>query len=244
MSLLEFTSRLHDRAVALAPLLKFNKSFDKDGLPVCLYATLIELTGGVVVLVEAERKAAASTVFRSFLEAYVELANYLSDPEYRNFGWATYYDKWLRIFKASVNANPYLALVAERVNENDLVKNYRAHLDTLAKRGYAPLTVFQRFQKAKMEDEYRSIYVLASGWSHSDISALLQRHVIQKDETFELAIYKDLSKDDFNTILDSVAALLLKATVNIHERFKSDVTRELEQLNKELAVIRGSDEAE
>jgi len=56
--LLAFVNKLHDHSRALLEGVTFAKQFERDGYIVSLYASMIELTGGIIVLVERDRYAA------------------------------------------------------------------------------------------------------------------------------------------------------------------------------------------
>jgi len=64
-----FLQGLHDESIELLGDLKFDKRLERDGLLVGIYASMIELTGGVLLLVQGNRYGAVSAVFRTFLEA-------------------------------------------------------------------------------------------------------------------------------------------------------------------------------
>jgi hypothetical protein len=62
--------------------LTFDKQLERDGLLVGTYASLIELTGGILVLVHYDRYSAVSAVFRAFLEACDSLGGSKVDDVY------------------------------------------------------------------------------------------------------------------------------------------------------------------
>src|ERR1700685_4564933 len=84
-----FVKHLHDKCIVLSRNLTFDKSFSKDGAVVCLYGSLIELTGGFTALVEKKIKAGTGLIFRSFLEAYVDFVNLNDDSSYIKNCYAT-----------------------------------------------------------------------------------------------------------------------------------------------------------
>src|SRR3990170_4904677 len=73
--LFNFLNSLPDESIEVLRDLKFNKRLERDGLLVGTYASLIELTGGILVLVHYDRYSAISPVFRAFLETYVDFKN-------------------------------------------------------------------------------------------------------------------------------------------------------------------------
>ncbi len=236
--MLNYVKTLHDECVSLALRLKFNKILEADGLVVCLYGRLIELTGGMLVLIVAQQKASASIVFRSFLEAYVDLINLTQDCNYHNNLLAAHHQKWVRILNTSNDPNPYLREISELRNVDEIKAYHRASLDALKRDGYAPMRVLERFQKANMEDEYRSIYSLGSSDIHNDFGALSKHHIVADGDDFQLVFYKEGGDDYFFVELDSVAGLLLNATLRIHNRLKSGCDGEIQKLDEELGLVR------
>ncbi|MFZ0609915.1 MAG: DUF5677 domain-containing protein, partial [Xanthobacteraceae bacterium] len=174
--LLKFVKRLHDASVSLAAKLKFNKSFSKDGGVVCLYGSLIEHASSFITLVEHRQKTGSSSIFRSFLEAYVDFVNLEKDASYIKHCYATFYEQWLKVLRVSAG-NQYLKDIAELDGRDAIVQNYKSELQKLEKENFRPLRVDERFRKAGLEAEYNSIYRLESGEAHNSLSALFQRHL-------------------------------------------------------------------
>ena len=70
--------------------------------------------------------------------------------------------------------------------------------------------------------------------------ALIGRHLEKKGDDFEVMFGEKAPPEVFETELDSIAAMLFKATSQIHERLKSNCKAELEALERELDVARDS----
>jgi len=102
-------------------------------------------------------------------------------------------------------------------------------------RAFSPLNVFERFEKAKMVDVYRSIYALGSSEVHGDFSALLRHHVDGDPNNYHISIYKMRSEAEFIAEIDSIVRCLLDSTIHVHERFKS---KHLEAIRKFDEVVR------
>jgi hypothetical protein len=105
-------------------------------------------------------------------------------------------------------------------------------------KGRPPLNVFQRFEKADMVEEYRSLYNFLSCDAHSNIRALISRHISFTDSDFEVTYYKDEPIEAFNSILDSSAGLLLQASLEMHNRYVTDNVGEVTAMLEELKTVR------
>ena len=239
MNLLEFVKALHDEALELARHAKFNKSFRADGVVVCLYATLIEHTGSMLALSERRLRTGMSSVFRSFLEAYVDFTNLNHDASYAKHINAKHHKEWVKVLRASKKPNPYLKSIGEFEGRDETLRQDEADLAQLQKEGFAPLSAYDRFCKAKMEDAYHSLYNFESSQVHNDLRALINRHVARKgDDDYEIVLYRDTELKDFVTHLDSIAGLLLDATRQLHNRLKSDCDEQINKLDQQLANVR------
>ena len=105
-------------------------------------------------------------------------------------------------------------------------------------KGYKSLNIFQRFQRAGMVDEYRSLYNFLSNDAHSNIRALVNRHLEIHENDFTVVYYKDEPLEDYLLTLDSTAGLLVDASLKIHQFFETGAHSEIEKLSKELNEIR------
>ncbi len=238
MELLNFLIKLHDQCLDLTRRLTFDKSFNADGIVVSLYGSLIELTGSLITLIESEKTAGVSSVFRTFLEAYVDFVIILNDRSYQNHYYAAYHKKWVALLQASKKGNRFLDSVAKMENLDQMIASHESELAKLKKMGFSPLPVFQRFNMAGMKDEYQSIYRFESGGVHNDLTTLLKRHFERGEDEYSLAIYKPISSDDVISVVDTAAGLLFGATVRIHEHLKSGCDDELKKLGDEFNAIR------
>ncbi|GAI18121.1 unnamed protein product, partial [marine sediment metagenome] len=66
---------------------------------VCLYGTLIELVGSLIVLIESKRKRGVPVIFRSLLEAYIDLINLNEKAEYGYNMDASNHEQWIKVLK-------------------------------------------------------------------------------------------------------------------------------------------------
>jgi hypothetical protein len=110
----------------------------------------------------------------------------------------------------------------------------------LKQRGYQPLKIKERFERANMSEEYQSMYNFLSCDAHSNIRGLISRHAEIDNRDFEVVYYRDEPIETFLTTIDSAAGLLLNASLALHRVYHSPVISEIEAFEQELAAVRAS----
>jgi hypothetical protein len=239
METFEALKAFHDRLLRLASILRFNKRDPVDLHRVALYGTLLELTGCMIHLIEHKRRTGVPSLFRAFLEAAVELRNLMKDAGYIDHMMASHVDQWLRVLEeAKKGTNPYLALIAASEDLDKQITDHEKQLGELQVRGKQPLKVFERFERANMVDEYRSLYNFLSCDSHSNIRALISRHIERTDNDFKVVFYKDEPIETFLATLDSTAGLLIEASLSVHEALNSGSLAEIQEMHEEFNALR------
>ncbi len=238
MKLLNFLKYLHDQLLDWSTDITFDKRNQADFSRIALYGTLIEFTGAIINLIENRGRVAVPSAFRSLLEAFVELRNLNKDPSYVEHMYASYTDQWLYVLKEAKKGNPYLASLRKELNLDEIIANDEKALAALRAKGKGPLNIFERFDRANMVEEYRSMYNFLSCNAHSNIRALVTRHFEESSSDFNLVLYKDEPIESFVATLDSTAALLIEASVAIHKAFSSKHVANVEALLSELEVVR------
>ena len=239
METLKLLKHFHKRLLHMAATLRFDKRDLLDMHRVALYGTLLELTGCMIQLVEHDGRTGVPSLFRAFLEAAVELRNLTRDSGYIEHINASYEDQWLEVLKeAKKGTNRYLAKIAAMPDLDAQIKDHERKLTEFSSRGIRPLSVYKRFERADMVEEYRSLYNFLSCDSHSNTRALISRHVELDGHDFEVVYYKDEPVESFLPTLDSTAGLLIEATQSIHESFKSESLGEVQKLREELTTVR------
>lgn len=238
MKLFELLKSLHDRLLEFSRELKFDKKNRIYFSQIALYGTLIEFAGAITTLIEHRGRIAVPSVFRSFLEAAVELRNLNSDPAYIEHMYAGHVKHWLDVMNEAKKGNPYLTKIGAEPNLDDAIAKDEAALAELVAKKKGPLQVFQRFKLAGMVQEYESMYNFLSCDAHSNIRALVDRHFEECDEDFNLAYYKDEPLESFAATLDGTVALLLQASLDTHKAFDSKRIADIESMLAEFAAVR------
>ena len=241
MNACETLEDFHDRLLALAGALTFDKRNTVDLHRLALYGSMLELTRGICTLLKFDARLGAPSLFRSFLEAAVELTNLLQDAGYVDNMDASHKDQWLKVLReAQTGKNPYLESIAKVPELDAQIEKETAELKVLRDKGRGPLKVFERFKMANMEKEYRSLYNFLSCDAHSNIRALISRHLTFTENDFAVAYYKDEPIESFISILDSTAGLLLHASAEMHKRYKSGKDSDVKAMEGELQTLRAT----
>jgi hypothetical protein len=239
MDTFEKLKAFHDGLLPLADALRFNKHDPVDLYRIALYGTLLELTGCMIQLMQHNGRTGVPSLFRAFLEAAVELRNLTKDAGYVDHMNASYRDQWVKVLKeAKEGTNPYLASIGTFPDLDAQIADQEKQVQELEARGKRPLKVIERFERADMVNEYRSLYNFLSCDSHSNIRALISRHIERGDNDFKVIFYKDEPIETFLATLDSTAGLLIEASLSVHEAFNSGSLLEIQKMREELNAMR------
>jgi len=239
MEIFDFLKHLNNECIRFSEHLVFNKTHPRHLHLVGLYGTLIELAGSLIMLIDRKRRTGVPLIFRSFLEAYVDLKNLHEKAEYGYHMDAIYHEQWIKLLKEAKNKpNPYLKDISQGGNLDEQIQEHEKEFADLKNKGYNPLNVFQRFERAGMEDEYRSFYNFLSSDAHNNIRALVNRHLEIHETDFTVVYYKDEPLEDFLTYIDSTAGFLVNASLRIHGYFETGSLAEIKKLAQRLNEIR------
>jgi len=237
--LFEFLKSLHDKCLELSKEIRFDKKNPRQLHLIGLNGSIIELSGSITLLIDEKIAIGIPSLFRSMLEAFVELKNLCENAEYGYYMEASFVKEWLKIYReAKENPNPFLSEISKHDKLDSLITEYKKKLVSLKKRGYYPLKVEERFKRADMEDEYRSLYNFLSRDAHSNISALIGRHYEIDGDDFSVTYYRDVPIQSLVVYIDSVAGILVKSAGMIHGLFKTGTIKEIKALDKKLSVLR------
>jgi len=232
---------MHKLAVREAAHLRFDKRNERDRNLVAVYCSLIELTSGIIVLISQRASACVPIAFRSLLEAFVDFQNLVKDPNYSQHLQAAHISEWLRLQGAATGGeNPYLASLADLPELSADQQRNRETLAELASRGYKALSHFERFVRAGMEHEYRSIYNMVCSYSHNNLRALIDRHIEMSGDDFELVLFKREGPSELVMYVDSSLGLLLRASETMHEIYGRKGGEPFRQADERLLRLRNA----
>lgn len=239
-NILNFLRTTHDRAVDYSHHFAFDRNHPLYRTAVSYYGTILELTSSCVILINKSLGTAIPILLRAILEAYVDFHNLCSDSKYGYYLEASYIHEWLKILKeAKKGKNEYLSQISKAPSLDGMIKSWNEAQNKLDKKdGYKQLSVFERFQKAGMENEYCSIYNSLCCDSHNNIRALVSRHIEFKDKDLSVVFYKDLNLSDIEQYIGMASELLVRATIEIHTLLDSPVLEEVSKLREEIENLK------
>jgi len=89
-----------------------------------------------------------------------------------------------------------------------------------------------------MENEYRSLYNFLSCDAHSNIRALISRHIDINNEDFEVIFYKDEPLEHHLSYLDTTAGIMVDSSGMMHELFKTGQDGIVKEYGESLSELR------
>jgi len=206
-------------AIIYAKELKFDKTHPWHHNLVALYCAIIEYSDSLVFLIDNEKGIAVPVIFRGLLEAYVDFKNLAEQRTYGYFMEASYTKEWLKILnEENLAENAYLADIAADPGLVEEIQKHRDKLGELKEKGYSPLSHFQKFEKAEMLEEYRSVYNFVCSYSHNNIRSLVDRFLIinEAEKDFQMALFRDQEPKEFEQYIQTGRHLIRNCSHNIH----------------------------
>jgi len=214
----EYKQEIKD-AQTYTEVLKFDKSDPWHRNLIALYCSLIEYSDSLVYLIENNKNIGVPIVFRGLLEAFVDFKNLAQAESYVYHMEASYAKEWLKVIKeANQNDNAFLTSINNELNLGEQIADHEAKLAALKDKGYQSLTQFQKFDKAGMVEEYRSIYNFVCSGSHNNIRSFSQRFFIinEAENDFKIALFKEQEPDGYKCYLLTGKNYLRNSSHNIH----------------------------
>lgn len=231
----DLLKKLHDDLIKFAAKLNFDKSHPWHRNLIALHGSLIELSGALLILLTKGGKIGVPSIVRTIIETYVEFHNLLKDKTYGYHMEAQYNDRWIKLLKESAKGtNPYLRSFNEMPDLSETITNMEKELADFKFKGYKPLLVSERFDRADMMNEYYSIYHLLSADTHANIISLVSRHIKIKGSDFDIIYYKDLPIEEFLWYINLTCVLLVRSAIGIHELLNSEVLSEVKALENDI----------
>lgn len=231
---------------SLDMLLDCAKSLTFDGThrlhvsTVSLYGSILELSSSLIPLLESEHYSSIPVILRSILEAYVDLENLCKDPTY---GYSLEIKSLIENIKflkeARNEKNVYLGIIAEAPDFEERLSKLETEKSRLIGFGYKDLNKFERFSKAGLENEYKTVYNWLCCASHNDYRILSERHLEAHEQGIKINYFKEADYQELETFIGVASELLLRASIAIHTLLGSDQKAELALLRKELDELRG-----
>jgi hypothetical protein len=236
-NLYQFMCHLHDVALDLVKSLRFHKRHPWHLHLVSLYGTMLELLGSTCILIREGVPIGVPILLRSAVEANLDFVNLAARRRYGYYMRAAELHEWIKILReAKTGQNPFLKAIAQVPNLDDVLAQYKSDLSKLKTDGFSPLSQKEKFGRADLDAVFRSVYNFLCCHSHNNIRALVSRHInISPNQTdFQVEFYAPVNLDGLLPYIDSLCAIIMSSTETIHRVLKSDATKEVQALKKEL----------
>ncbi|MBB3567595.1 DUF5677 domain-containing protein [Rhizobium sp. BK491] len=212
--MLNHLTELHTLAVISARRLRFNKDDEVQRVLIALYATIIEQSGSIIIILCKKKSAGVDVILRSIFEAYVDLKALLGDPGYIHNMNAAFYHEWLRLFKNESSSK----IIEENDDIRQMLTEYETELAELKKNGHRPLTNQDRIKRADLPKEWLITYNILCSESHNNLRSLMDRHMDMSSGTLEINLSNP--NKDITLPLFTAAEILLSSSLDIHTKFE------------------------
>lgn len=239
MNTIDFLEKLLAKSIEYSAKLTFNKEYQQHLYLVSLYCRIIELTHSCTILMKEKIISGVPIILRTVLETFADLKNLSDDEKYLNFMKAGYLKEWLRIFQEAKDGNnPYLGKISQIENLKQVYAEHETELQNLKKKRYAPLSHYERLEKAGMVNEYRSVYNFLCSHSHSNIRSLYDRYTNITGDNFTVICYKEPKQHDIDLYSTTLCDMLVSASLTIHKFFGSGLISQVESIHAEWEDIK------
>ncbi len=236
MEHLNFLKKVHDNLLDYAPKLIVSDENLCQMFLRALHSSLIELSGCLILLLDNEGKTGVPSIARTFLETYVEFYNLHKDGSYFYNMEANYLEESKRIRDEILGKKNYLQYIDDdRITKEQSERDAESmELKELNDNGFKKLSVLERFQRAEMEDVYRSYYAILCSYDHPSLHALISRHVKIESANgdIETFLYADKPIETYLSEIQMVTKGLINSAIDIHTLLNSEALPEVKILQK------------
>tara|TARA_R110002049_G_scaffold113445_1_gene263747 strand:- start:1146 stop:1928 length:783 start_codon:yes stop_codon:yes gene_type:complete len=213
-----------------------------------LYVRTIQYSKGIGILLEKKNFVSIVPLFRSSLEALVDISNLCDYEDYADYLTLQSlkrkkegYSKWYKN-----KSNPFFPNIEDISDDYKLViKQVKSDLKELKKKDFdfikenKELSIRNKFELAGLENVYESIYDLNSTDNHNDFSSLASKHLEEK-ENKELIINLE-NKDGLARIIPHIltlSGLLIESLDQLFNKFEKDFKGFRKVLKKENSKLK------
>jgi hypothetical protein len=231
--------KAHGECLQQLQSLRFVADAHNQLIAASLYCSIIEYVGTLLVLARERRRTGFSSVFRSFLEGFVDLNNMLKNDDFYFRKEASFHKKWKAFLRSVTADNPYFKAIADDPEslEESLTRHSQRFSDLKAQ-GHHSIDVKDCFYKAGMMDEYNAIYRFECAETHNDFRILQSRNMkVDAEGKATVGAYIAPSPDYYLSRLDIAGDLLLKASEAIHDRMGSKAGEEFKPHREALEKL-------
>lgn len=215
--------------------LKFDKKHAYHFHLISLYGSIIELCFTVKYLNECDTKIAIPIVFRTILEADLDLNNLCKDPRYGYRLELGFIRSWLDYLGVARRGENSLLMELGKVKAlPDEIKSQKAREKELEQLGYKRIDIKEKFQLAEMDNEFGAIYPKLCSHSHNGLEALRERHGKVSGNDYEMEYFKSMGTNDFEEYVLLAAEVLIRAMASINTIFKVFSSEKIDKIRNDF----------
>jgi len=205
----------------LSDELKFDKTHGYHFHLVSLYGSMIELCFTIKELEKCDSRIAIPIIFRTVLEAELDLKNLIEEPKYGYRLELGFIRSWLEYLGvARRGENQFLKGLTQHPNLSDSIKQQKAREKELLKKGVQRIDIKEKFKLAEMEEEYGAVYPGLCSHTHNGLQALRERHGKISGKSYEMTYFKSMNSDEFSECALLAGDILIRAMESINKVFK------------------------
>lgn len=198
-----------------AVLFRFNSKNKLAAYSMGIYCTLIELSDSFHTLVDSQHYTGSLSIYRSFIENYVDLRNLQLDPHYvYQLDYGSYLQEQ-RLLKAAAKDNTYLSSISQYSDEK--LPLISVEIDKLKENEDYKLcySIKDKFSRANMEAEYEGLYPTLSAESHCSLDAIFSRHFNIDPTTccVDISINDKCNSKDYHFYIANLTNYLITAGI-------------------------------
>lgn len=204
--------------------------------PAIVFASIFELAFGISVLASRTALVGIPVLLRSALEAYADFLIVVRDTDNYHYLHSAYVSEQSRFLKAAESAQE-LRQVRELPEFDARREAVARELQDYKDKGYAPLNVEQKFDRAELPGMYRSTYWYLCTEAHSNLMSLSKRHIRGTKEIEGIEVFSPAYHQAALEHLCVAIALLIEATERFQVHFKIEDRHGLDKVASDFAAL-------
>jgi|SRR6185369_13189753 len=226
---------LLSKTIDLTGRVIFLKEIPQHSYLMSMHCTIIELSSCCIELLKIGQATAVPVIARSILEAYADLKCLHLDENHWRFMHAGHLKDKAKLTTEASRGNPLFADLAQQIDIERKLSAIQEELASLKSEGIEPIKhISDRFKKAGMEAEYKSMYALLCNEAHNSQSALFSRHLEADGDGFRITLFKEQPIEDVAASIDVIAGTLAGSVADVIRFFSSEEVEEIQLLREEI----------
>jgi hypothetical protein len=210
-----------------ASRLSFEITVKQQLTSVCQFCRIIEISHSIRCLLIDKFtpvRVGVPILLRNLFEGYVDLKCSITDQEYVECLTASFLKQKKKVTEQALRGNKYTNGLEIHLDLESELSSINNQLEVLEKRSISSMSIYQKFDKANLEEEYRAIYGHLCQSAHNGLGALGHRH-LDRSPTGEvsLILFDEISIEDQIPYILTVVGLVLGSIDLVRGFFSLDV---------------------